>query len=76
MDKDNLEVFNTVRGLSINLRNKHHLHRAAANPTVYQKEIRTYKVNEYTTIDFLDNLSNESWESTFNTENVDLMFHS
>jgi hypothetical protein len=34
------------------------------------------KVNEYTIIDFLDNLSNESWESTFNTENVDLMFNS
>ena len=34
------------------------------------------KVNEYTIIDFLNSLSNESWESTFNTENVDLMFNS
>jgi hypothetical protein len=34
------------------------------------------KVNEYTIIDFLNKLSNESWECTFNTENVDLMFNS
>jgi len=42
MDEDNLEVFNTVRGLLVNLRNKHDLHRAAANPALYQKGIRTY----------------------------------
>jgi len=34
------------------------------------------KVNEHTIRDLLDNLSNESWESTFNNENVDLMFNS
>ena len=42
MDEDNLEVFHTVRGMLVNLRQKHDLHRAVGNPEVYQKGTRTY----------------------------------
>ena len=34
------------------------------------------KVNDYTITDFLDKLSKESWEGTFNNENIDLIFNS
>jgi hypothetical protein len=42
MDKDDLELFHTVRGLLFNLRHKPDHHRAVANPVFYQKGIRTY----------------------------------
>jgi len=34
------------------------------------------KVNDYTVTDFLDKLSKESWEGTFNNENIDLILNS
>jgi hypothetical protein len=34
------------------------------------------EINEYTIEDFIDKLSKEVWESTFNNENIDIMFNS
>ena len=34
------------------------------------------EINEYTIADFLHKLSKVLWESTFNNENVDIMFNS
>ena len=34
------------------------------------------KINKYTIPDFIDKLSSESWDSIFNSEDVNIMFNS
>ena len=34
------------------------------------------KINKYTTLDFIYNLRNESWEEVFNATDINLMFNS
>jgi len=43
-------------------------------PTHRSKTVR--KINKYTISDFIDKLSCESWDSIFNSEDVNVMFNS
>ena len=45
-------------------------------PTFFGAINLVRKVNDYTITDFLDKLSKESWEGTFNNENIDLILNS